>query len=108
MNVRHEPDAGRFVIPLGAYEAALMYARRGDVVDLYHVYVPEPYRKRGHADRLLKAAFSWARKRGLTVVPSCPFIRGNYLPWFPGEHDVVDFEADRFPHAENGTEPDSG
>jgi uncharacterized protein len=89
MNVQHDEQARRFCVQLGEYEAALMYARRGDVLDFYHIYVPEPYRDRGVAGRILAAAFDYARDQNLGVVPSCPFIRGEFVPRFDRYKDLV-------------------
>ena len=93
--VVHDEAGQRFSLKLGSYEAVLMYARRGDVLDFYHIYVPDPYRKRGIAGRILKAAFDHARDQGLKVVPSCPFIAGDFLPRFPCYQDLV--ERGEFP-----------
>ena len=68
---------------LGSYEAELMYAQREKVLDFYHIYVPDPFRNRGVAGKILLAAFEYAEKEGLQVVPSCPFIRHDFLPRFP-------------------------
>ena len=83
MRIEHDEKRQRFYIRLGAYEACLMYARRDDVLDFYHIYVPDPYRNRGIAGRILIAAFDHAEAHGLRVVPSCPFIAGDFLPRFP-------------------------
>ncbi len=89
MRVEHDQTRQRFYIRLGAYEASLMYARRGEVLDFYHIYVPEPYRNRGLAGRVLMAAFDYAAAQGLKVVPSCPFIAGDFLPRFPEYQKLV-------------------
>lgn len=98
MKVEHDETRGRFSVQMGDYEACLMYARRGDVLDFYHIYVPEPYRNRGIAGRVLIAAFDYARANGLKVVPSCPFIAGDFLPRFEKYQDLV--ERGEFPFAE--------
>ena len=99
MDVIHDPQGHRFYIKLGQYEAALLYARRDNVLDFYHVYVPEPYRKRGLAGRILIAAFDYARAEGLSVVPSCPFVSGDFLPRFPQYQDLVQRDKGAFPFA---------
>lgn len=98
MSVQHDASRHRFTVALGEYEAALMYARRGEVLDFYHIYVPDPFRGRGIAGRILIAAFDYARENDLKVTPTCPFIRNDFLPRFTRYHDlVVDGE---FPFAE--------
>lgn len=82
MKVIHDKKSKKFKVALDSYEAVLMYARKGDVLDFYHIYVPDPYRKRGLAAKILIEAFEYAGKEGFRVVPSCPFIAGEFLPRF--------------------------
>jgi hypothetical protein len=91
MSVQHDENNHRFTVALGAYEAALMYARRGDVLDFYHIYVPDPFRGpgRGIAGRILIAAFDYARENNLKVTPTCPFIRNDFLPRFERYRDLI-------------------
>lgn len=95
MTVQHDPARHRFFIPLGSYEACLMYARNGDVLDFYHVYVPEPHRNRGLAGRILIAAFDFAAANNLRVVPTCPYIAGDFLPRFEKYQPLV--QSGQFP-----------
>jgi hypothetical protein len=95
MKVIHDSRRHRFTMKLGAYEASLMYARRGKTLDFYHIYVPDPFRNRGHAARLLIAAFEFAKRRHYRVIPTCPFIRNDFLPRFPQYQPLV--QAGEFP-----------
>ena len=81
--VDHDQSAHRFCITLEGYEACLMYRLTGNEIDLYHTYVPEVFRGRGVAEQLCKAAFEYAKAKGLTVVPSCSYISGAYLKRHP-------------------------
>lgn len=83
MNIEHDPKAHKFFVKLGEYEASLSYAEKGKALDFYHVYVPEPFRNSGVAGRILIAAFDYAAENGYQVIPSCPFISGDFLPRFP-------------------------
>ncbi len=89
MKVEHEVNEHRFVVRLPPYEASLAYARKGKILDFYHVYVPEPYRNRGLAGKILIEAFEYAKRENLKVVPSCPFIRGDFLPRFAQYQELV-------------------
>ena len=97
MKVEHDPEKHKFFMALGEYEASLMYAERGKVLDFYHVYVPDPFRNRGLAGRILITAFEYAREKGYKVVPTCPFISGDFLPRFPKYQDLI--QAGDFPFA---------
>ena len=92
MSIIHDKARGRFVLPLAAEgdEAVLRYDREEGVLDLYHVFVPPQHRSRGHAGRLVIAAFDYAREQGLKVRPTCPFISGDFLPRFPQYQDLVE------------------
>lgn len=83
MNIIHDAEKKEFRAELGDYRAVLMYAKRGDVIDLYHIYVPDPFRGQGIAGKILVAAFEYAQKEGLKVAVSCPFIAKDFLGKFP-------------------------
>ena len=89
MNVIHDPGKQEFCIDLGSYHAVLMYARQEKILDFYHIYVPDPFRNRGIAGKLLIHAFEYAKKEGFQVVPSCPFIAGDFLKSFPQYQEIV-------------------
>ena len=97
MKVEHDLKKHKFFMKLGAYEATLMYAEKGKVLDFYHIYVPDPFRNRGIAAKVLMAAFDYTEKEGYHVVPSCPFIRDDFLPRFPQYQKLV--ETGEFPFA---------
>ena len=69
--VEHEP--GRFVLRMEGHVAELVYERQGDVMDIQHTFTPPPLRGRAIAARLTEAAFAYARKEGLRVVPTCSY-----------------------------------
>ena len=85
----HDETAHRFCVALQGYEACLMYRLSGKAVDLYHTYVPEVFRGRGIAEQLCKAAFDYAKAKGLTVIPSCSYISGAYLKRHPEYESLV-------------------
>lgn len=89
MNIIHDAEKKEFRVELGAYRAVLMYAKRGDVLDFYHIYVPDPFRGRTIAGKILVAAFEYAQKEGLKVAVSCPFIAKDFLRLFPKFQKMV-------------------
>jgi len=98
MKVEHDPKKRKFFITLGDYEATLMYAEKGRRLDFYHLYVPDPFRNRGIAAKILITAFDYAEEEGFQVVPSCPFIRDDFLPRFPQYQRLI--QPGEFPFAE--------
>ena len=76
MNVQHDIQGSRFVIPLNGGEAELVYALVGDhAVDLRHTEVPPSDRNQGIAGALVQAAVEYAREHGLRVIATCPYVQ---------------------------------
>jgi uncharacterized protein len=72
MNVQHDLQHSRFIIPLDRGEAELVYALVGDdAIDLQHTGVPASDRNRGVADALVRKAMAYAREHELRVIPTC-------------------------------------
>ena len=88
--IEHDKAHHRFVWQCGKYEAALMYAVKGDILDFYHIYTPDPYRGGIISTSILKHAFEYARENGYRVVTSCPYIAGPFLERLPEYRDLVD------------------
>jgi len=89
MEVIHDAEKKEFRVDLGAYRAVLLYARRGKVLDLYHIYVPDPFRGGGIAFKILTEAFEYAQKENLQVVATCPFVAEGFLKHFPQYQEFV-------------------
>jgi uncharacterized protein len=89
MDIQHDAERGQFFVRMGDDEAALTYTRRGDVLDFQHIFVPPAFRGTGAAARILKFGFDYARRHNCKVVPTCPYIAGQFLPRFPQYQDLV-------------------
>ena len=73
--VRHEPEARRFTQSSGGALAVLEYREIDpSTVEYHHTSVPPALRGRGIASRLAAHALRYALDKGLTVIPSCPFV----------------------------------
>ncbi len=89
MTVKHRESADRFVVRLGDEIAYLSYERKGEnVLDYAHVFVPDDHRGKGIAAELTKEALEYARREGINVIPSCPYVV-TYLKRHPEYEDVV-------------------
>jgi predicted GNAT family acetyltransferase len=75
-NVTNNAAAGRFEANTEWGMALLKYVRRGDALDLVHTEVPQPAEGKGIGAALARAALEHARREGLKVIPSCPFVLG--------------------------------
>jgi len=73
--VTDNPAASRFEILTDQGAAILVYRYRGADLDLLHTEVPPALEGRGYASVLATAALSYARREGLKVIPTCPYVK---------------------------------
>ncbi len=89
MQVEHEPARKRFLVRLPEGEGELVYDMIDPgTIDLLHTGVQPTLRGRGVAEALVQFAFDHARRNGLRVVPTCPYVR-RWLEKHPEVHDVL-------------------
>lgn len=86
--VSHDPAAGRFEIRTEQGTALLTYRHRGADLDLIHTEVPPALEGKGYAAALALAALDYARREGLHVIPTCPYVKA-YLERHPEQADLV-------------------
>jgi predicted GNAT family acetyltransferase len=90
VTVVDDPAHLRYLLRTGDEQAGeLLYADKGTRRTLIHTEIDPAFEGRGFGSRLAAAALADARRRGLTVVPECPFVI-SYLRRHPDELDVVD------------------
>lgn len=89
IHVEHRPADRRFVADVGEEdEAVLTYEPlAGGVLDLQHTIVPPESRGEGVADALVRAAVAYARREGVQLVPTCPYVEA-WAARHPREGDV--------------------
>lgn len=76
MDVRHEADRKRFVVPLDGGEAYLSYREKGDDrLDFTRTFVPHEHRQQGIGEALVVEGLEHAREQGKRVIPTCPFVQ---------------------------------
>ena len=88
VKVDHRPADHRFVANVSGGEAVLIYEPLGDgVLDLEHTIVPEEARGEGVGDALVRAAVDYAKREGVGLIPTCPYVAA-WLKRHPKEADV--------------------
>lgn len=81
------PEQSRFEIRLGGELVGFAsYDLRPGVVAFLHTEIDPSFEGRGLASRLIRAALDDVRKRGLSVLPFCPYV----LSWIERHPDHVD------------------
>lgn len=76
IEVRHDPERGRFSAVVDGRESFLDYAVvDDDTVDYQHTYTPPEQRGRGIMSEIVRFALQWASSEGKRVIPSCPFVQ---------------------------------
>lgn len=87
--VTDAPERHRYEAHLDGQLAGILdYDSAGDRIDLVHTEVDPDYEGRGIGAGLTRFALDEARRRGLRVVASCPYVR-RYLAKHPEDRDLV-------------------
>jgi uncharacterized protein len=92
--VRDDPERDRYEIVTDDGEVAgfTRYVTRPTRLVLVHTEVDDAFEGQGLGSALAKGALDDARRRGLRVVPLCPFI-ASYIERHPEYDDLVDHAA---------------
>lgn len=73
--VRDNPDESRYDLLVEERLAGFSeYRLNGERITIYHTEVEPEYEGRGLGDELARGALEDVRRRGLVLVPLCPFI----------------------------------
>jgi predicted GNAT family acetyltransferase len=76
IEVRDNPDADRYDVTVDGEAAGLLtYRLRPGVIALIHTEVDAAFEGRGVGSTLIREALDDARRRGLEVLPFCPFVK---------------------------------
>ncbi|MBX3080809.1 MAG: N-acetyltransferase [Anaerolineae bacterium] len=78
----HNLDRNRFEVTIEGLTAELVYRKAGDTINFRHTGVPEAIEGRGIGSALARTGLEYAKQEGLTVIPSCPFVR-HYIDRHP-------------------------
>ena len=72
--IRDNTALSRFELDAGGITAFMTYRLAGNVMTLAHTETPVAARGRGIASQLVKGVLDEMRRRGLKIVPRCPFV----------------------------------
>jgi len=80
--VTHNTGQHRFEITIDDCSAKLEYSIHATQMTIHHTYVPVELRGQKIAGKLAAAAFEFAAKQGLKVIPECSYI-ATYIKRHP-------------------------
>lgn len=87
--VRDNPEAGHYEIQVDGAHAGLTAYKLGEhEISFVHTEVDDAYAGQGLAKVLVTEALDDVRKRGLAVLPYCPYVRG-FIAKNPDYLDLV-------------------
>ena len=87
-DVYDSPARSRYEITVAGETAFAAYRREGDVLVMTHTIVPPAIEGHGVGSTLVAGALADVRRRGLRIVPQCPFVAA-YLERHPDEEDLL-------------------
>jgi predicted GNAT family acetyltransferase len=89
IEVRDRPAERQFVITVDGEDAGVAtYRLRDSVITFLHTEIRPAFGGRGLGARLATGALDDARRRGLGVVPICPFI-AKFIGEHPAYQDLL-------------------
>lgn len=71
----NDKQGSRFVMSVEGNEVYVLYAEDKETIDLYSTYTPSKVRGQGLAAKVVLAAFEYAKKQNLKVIPGCWYVR---------------------------------
>jgi predicted GNAT family acetyltransferase len=87
----------RFELTVNGSTAFIKYKIIGHNLFLIHTEVPVQLTRKGIGDAIVENALVYAREKGYTIVPICPFVQ-SYLKKHSEWKDIISEDADRFIH----------
>jgi predicted GNAT family acetyltransferase len=89
VEVRDNPDEERYEASVdGQLAGFTVYRSRPGLIALVHTEVDEAFEGHGVGSTLVRFELDDARRRGLAVLPFCPFVNG-YIERHPEYVDLV-------------------
>lgn len=96
-NVNHNEASCRYELTVDDELIGIAdYRRDGDLFDFVHTEIAASHEGRGHGSALVGASLDDVKRQGLTVLPSCWFMR-DHIAEHPGEYLAL-VPADRRAH----------
>ncbi len=72
--VKNNESLSRFEANVNGIQAFMDYKLKGSHMTLVHTEVPPELGGQGVGGKIVKAALTFAKEKGLRVIPECPFV----------------------------------
>jgi predicted GNAT family acetyltransferase len=73
--VINDLQGSRFLLDINGQEVYVLYAEDKEILDLYSTYTPSELRGQGLAEKVVLAAFEYAKEKNLKVLANCWYVR---------------------------------
>jgi predicted GNAT family acetyltransferase len=73
--VINDLQGSRFLLDVNGQEVYVLYAEDKETLDLYSTYTPPKLRGQGLAEKVVLAAFEYAKEKKIKVIASCWYVR---------------------------------
>lgn len=87
-DIHDDAEAKRYELTVDGQTAVVLYNPVEGGLLITETIVPVPLEGRGIASRMAKHVLADIRRRGLVILPTCPFFAG-YLKTHPEHADIV-------------------
>ena len=74
-DIINDKQGNRFVMDVEGNEVYVLYEESKDMLDLYSTNTPPQLRGQGLAEKVVLAAFKYAKEKNLKVIPSCWYVK---------------------------------
>ena len=71
----NDKQGSRFVLDVDGLEVYPLYAEDKETIDLYSTYTQPQLRGQGLDEKVVLAAFEYAKEKNFKVIPSCWYVR---------------------------------
>ena len=83
IKVVHDPVGQKFTASIDSHESVLAYSEANNIWDVFELVVSEELRGHGIAEKLCTAAFKYAKKHGIKIIPTCTYVNDDFLKKHP-------------------------
>lgn len=74
MNLIHEPENRKFILPFGTQEAFVLYHIKDGYMSLTHSEVPESLQGQGIGKQLVELVFQYIKENEIKATAVCSYI----------------------------------